>query len=188
MCVETYPNCGGAVKVVASIGLGDAPVGQPYFAVTSSIMALVLAKLIFLADFHNAFRLLGKRFALFPNHGSLLMRHRFVFLAIALLLAVDALGSEPAVITGTITDADSGLPIAGATVAFGLNFNVVTTLTHADGTYSLPVEMFGSASRFGFIEAAGPDHAPARVGGEPVLNCYFACGAGDASIFEDRFQ
>ena len=108
------------------------------------------------------------------------MRHRFVFLAIVLLLALEARGSDPAVITGMITDADSGLPVAGATVAFGLNVNVATTLTNPDGTYSLTVDMSGAASRLGFIEAAGPDHAPRRVGGEPVFDCFFACGSGDA--------
>ncbi len=108
------------------------------------------------------------------------MCHRFMFFTLMLLLAVDARGSEPAVITGTITDADSGLPIAGATVAFGLNFNVVTTLTNPDGSYSLTVEMFGATGRNGFIEAAGPDHAPGRIGGEPVSNCFFSCGSGGA--------
>ena len=112
------------------------------------------------------------------------MRHRFLLFVTVVLLS-NAHGTDPATITGTITDFDSGLPVAGATVAFGSTpFNVSTTLTNPDGSYSLTVEMFGDPSRFGYIEAAGPDHAPSRLGGEPALDCFFTCGFGNDGRIE----
>ena len=113
------------------------------------------------------------------------MRHSLTFFVIAMLLSIKANGTDPAVITGTITDLDTGSPVAGATVAFGSTAtNVTTTLTNADGSYSLTVGMSGAPSRMGYIEAAGPDHAPRRLGGEPAFDCFFTCGSGNAGRIE----
>lgn len=100
-----------------------------------------------------------------------------------LLLALiwsGVLASEPATVSGTITDIDTGLPIAGATVVFGANRPDVlaVTQTAANGSYTLSVDMAGQPSRSGFIEAASPNHAPQRLGGQPLWDCHFTCGGG----------
>lgn len=100
-------------------------------------------------------------------------------LPILALLFGSAYASDPALISGVITDLDTGLPIAGATVAFGIGrFEITTTQTETDGSYSLTVDMLGQPDRSGFIEAAGPAHAPTRLGGEPLWDCHFSCGGG----------
>jgi len=100
-------------------------------------------------------------------------------LSALILLFGSAQASDPAIVTGTITDLDSGLPVAGATVAFGMGrFNIATTQSDADGSYSLTVDMLGQPSRSGFIEAASPNHAPQRLGGQPLWDCHFTCGGG----------
>ncbi|RFF30693.1 carboxypeptidase-like regulatory domain-containing protein [Wenzhouxiangella sediminis] len=90
---------------------------------------------------------------------------------------------QSATIEGTITESGSGDPIAGATVAIsdpttGGNSPFITDTTNASGGYSITVSVPAGETRDIIVEAAGPDHAPARHGITDPLPCYFKCVAG----------
>jgi len=83
------------------------------------------------------------------------------------LLALAATGAQAqiATIEGTITDGSAG--IDGATVAISHPATgrvLATGQTEPDGTYSIEVEMEAGATLDLVVEAASPDHAPARHG------------------------
>ncbi len=101
---------------------------------------------------------------------------------LATLLPAIASGQE-ATISGVVTEAGSGAPIENVLVVAARNrFNFHTANTDASGAYQVTVPLDGLSEVQIVLEAAGPDHAPARFGGEPELLCYFSCGGGDGQI------
>jgi hypothetical protein len=101
---------------------------------------------------------------------------------LSLAFAGQALG-QSATIEGTITEAGSGSTITGATVALSDpelgNRSILTSVTtNASGQYSITLSMSPGETRDLIVEAAGPNHAPARYGQSAPLPCYFNCGPG----------
>ncbi len=112
--------------------------------------------------------------------------------------------SHSATISGTVTDAGSGLPIEGASVAitdvnayFGTPMDLV--VTDASGSYSLTFTVDPGAfptQRLGpttpavvagdvLLEVVAPVNAPMRAGDVlGVVNCFFFCELNDQSLPE----
>lgn len=92
-------------------------------------------------------------------------------------------GPIPATVSGTITEAGIGTAISGVTVvAFNIDQNQVVDEALADsaGAYSLSIPVDSGSTRTVLIEAAGPDHAPARYGAIATPDCFFGCYHGSA--------
>lgn len=111
------------------------------------------------------------------------------FLA-ALLLAPSAAVAQSATIEGTITDADDGAAVAGATVAVsnpasGQTLPIETTTTDTAGDYTLDIPLDTGTTLEVVVEAAGEAHAPARHAWSDPLPCYFNCGPGGEILIEE---
>ncbi len=103
-----------------------------------------------------------------------------------LLLSTSTLAEDTASLSGVITAAGSGEPLEGITVVISdVNQHqsapsAAQATTNSAGEWSAEVEFTFDPERSVIVEAAGPDHAPARHGGSAFWNCYFHCqGAGD---------
>ncbi|WP_376696130.1 carboxypeptidase regulatory-like domain-containing protein [Wenzhouxiangella sp. EGI_FJ10305] len=91
--------------------------------------------------------------------------------------------AQSATIEGTITESAGGTPIGGATVAIsspgGVQHDLLATgTTNASGQYSISIPVATGETRPVTVEAAGPEHAPARYGYSLTLRCFFGCGWG----------
>lgn len=96
-----------------------------------------------------------------------------------------ALALDPATLTGEITNSATGEPISGATVVISASRSLNwETLTDSDGRYEIEIPFStGSSTRAVVVEAASPDHLPARLGGNQSISCYFGCpGDGEITI------
>lgn len=117
------------------------------------------------------------------RHPKSLHRLRIAGIAFLFLVGAGTAFGQSATVEGTITDNGSGNPIAGATVAlsdpaYGANVPFATGTTNASGQYSISFSMSAGETRDIVVEAASPDHAPARHGFTGSLPCYFNCGPG----------
>lgn len=110
--------------------------------------------------------------------------------ALLLILAClmgPAYAVDPAIISGQVTEAGSGAPIADATVVVSVSqaINWVGQ-TNADGEFEIEVLFSpGQPSLQVVIEAGGPDHVPQRFSGAPDSPvCFFGCpGDGWITVF-----
>ena len=95
---------------------------------------------------------------------------------------------EPASLSGTITAAGSGEPLEGITVVVSNTAHHFTVapaaeaMTNAAGEWSAEVEFPFDPEMVVVVEAAGPNHAPARHGSAPMRECYFNCGGPGGEI------
>ncbi|TVQ31783.1 MAG: carboxypeptidase regulatory-like domain-containing protein [Wenzhouxiangella sp.] len=104
-----------------------------------------------------------------------------VFVASVVLHSSALLADGPATISGTITSAEDGSPIAGATVVVSANrVTFWTTISGADGSYTVEVDTPVTLPSV-YLEAGSPDHRPWRFGAVEQPECYFGC-AGDGSF------
>lgn len=98
--------------------------------------------------------------------------------------------AQSATIEGTITESTDGTPISGATVAISFPGSVQHDLlasgtTDTSGQYSITIPLATGETRPVNVEAAGPEHAPARYGYTLPLRCFFNCGwGGEISVDE----
>ncbi len=105
--------------------------------------------------------------------------------ALFLWLCGSPVQAGTATLSGTITEAGTGTPLAGVTVItapqgfIGVEW---TAETDALGAFTLEVSIDPSHPYTLFLEAAGPNHAPKRYNGSPATDCYFICGGGDGGI------
>lgn len=115
---------------------------------------------------------------------------RLAALAILSVICTSQAFGQSATIEGTITESGGGGPIVGATVALsdpqnGANSVLGSATTNASGQYSITLSMSPGETRDLIVEAAGPNHAPARHGHTTPLPCYFNCGpGGELSVSE----
>lgn len=116
-------------------------------------------------------------------HAGIKLGTSVVVLIFTVVLSISsALADETATLSGTITAAGSGNPLEGITVVVNdtahhfLNPPLAEATTNAAGEWTATVEFPFDPERTIFVEAAGPNHAPGRHGGEPIVNCYFNCG------------
>lgn len=102
--------------------------------------------------------------------------------------ASQAAFGQSATVSGTVTDGSG--PVAGATVAVsepasGSHFALATDTTDGSGNYSVTISMDAGATIDVIVEAASPDHAPARHDWAEALPCYFNCGPGGEFSISD---
>lgn len=96
--------------------------------------------------------------------------------------------AHPATISGKVTDSDSGADLAGITVVISdmdqpsFQSSVAEVTTDANGEYSATFTIDPGETLTLVVEAAGPEHAPARHGGSPGNGCFFACGGLDGAL------
>jgi len=116
--------------------------------------------------------------------------HHFSFLSPlmgAFCLLVSQL-AHSATINGTVTDNDSGAGIAGVTVVISdmdqpwYQRSVAEVTTNTSGEYSATVSIDPGETLTLVVEAAGPNHGPARHGGSAGNGCYFGCGGLDGAL------
>ncbi|MEE4637675.1 MAG: carboxypeptidase-like regulatory domain-containing protein [Wenzhouxiangella sp.] len=105
---------------------------------------------------------------------------RSAWLSLLMILAPAAF-AQTAVIEGTVTDSSGA--VSGATVIVADPVATSSVLAHATtdslGQYSITVPGFKiGQTRDLIVEAASPDHAPARHGFSDSLPCFFNCLPG----------
>ena len=113
-----------------------------------------------------------------------------VFGLVALMQSGFVLAEETATLSGTITASGSGGPLEGIRVVVSNRAQhftlppVAEATTNAAGEWSAEVEFPFDPDMVVVVEAAGPDHAPARHGSSETLDCFFNCGGpgGEFSI------
>lgn len=98
----------------------------------------------------------------------------------AFLMGLAQAAIADATVEGTITDAGSGAPIGGATVVISdrSGHEEFSGVTDGFGNYLITVPLGVDETRDIIIEAAGPQHAPARHNFAGDLPCFFNCGDG----------
>ena len=113
-----------------------------------------------------------------------MIRNRpFGGLFIACLLIHSSLlsAANTATISGTVTSAEDGTPIVGATVVASISrFNYWVGNSDAGGNYSIEVDII-QANQSVYLEAGSPSHHPSRFGVIEQPQCYFGC-PGDGAI------
>ncbi|MFW5927479.1 MAG: carboxypeptidase-like regulatory domain-containing protein, partial [Wenzhouxiangella sp.] len=104
-----------------------------------------------------------------------------------LSLSLSQLALGQTTVAGTITDAGSDSPIENVTVAVsdpssGRHNPLDTGTTNASGEYSINIPLDTGESLDVIVEAAGPDHAPARHGASEPVTCFFNCSGSDGAF------
>ena len=114
-----------------------------------------------------------------------------VLFLVALIPTGLVLAEAPATLSGTIIASGSGEPLNGITVVVSDAARqppfppAATATTNAAGEWSTEVDFLFDPEMVVIVEAAGPNHAPARHGSTSTHTCYFNCGGpgGEFTIF-----
>ena len=111
-----------------------------------------------------------------------------VFGLVVLMQSGFVLAEETATLSGTITASGSGELLEDITVVVSnaeQHFSappVAEATTNAAGEWSAEVEFPFGPEMVVVVEAAGPNHAPARHGSSETLDCFFNCGGPDGEF------
>ena len=111
-----------------------------------------------------------------------------VFGLVVLVQSGFVLAQETATLSGTITASGSGGPLEGISVVVSnaeQHFTVppvAEATTDAAGEWSAEVEFPFDPEMLVVVEAAGPNHAPARHGSSEAIDCFFNCGGSDGAF------
>ena len=98
------------------------------------------------------------------------------------------MAEESATLSGTITATDSGEPLEGISVVVSNSAQhftvppVAEATTNSAGEWSAEVAFPFDPEMVVVVEAAGPNHAPARHGSSETPYCFFNCGGPDGEF------